>query len=69
MVVPVRSPENPVNWYPVFAVAWIETFAPELNQPPAVIEPLPAGVTPVVKRYCVANDAVYVVSLSGTTIV
>jgi hypothetical protein len=58
LVVPLKSPEKPVNWYPAFAVAWTETFAPELNQPPALTLPPAAGLAVVVSRYWVLNEAV-----------
>jgi hypothetical protein len=57
-VKPPRSPVNPVNRYPAFAVAVTGTEAPESNHPEGVTVPPPAGLALVVNWYCVENDAV-----------
>src|SRR4051794_34174742 len=70
VVVPVRAPEKPVNWYPEFAVALTATTAPALNQPLAgAIEPPAARFAAVVRKYCVVNVAVYVVDDDGAVTV
>src|SRR5713226_3121809 len=57
LVVPVRSPENPVNTYPALGVAVILTVLPASNQLPAVTAPAPPGLTDVINWNCVANRA------------
>jgi hypothetical protein len=58
-VAPVSAPEKPVNWYPEFAVAEMETTAPLFCQSaPGEIAPPPLGVAVVVSMYCVVKFAV-----------
>jgi hypothetical protein len=57
--VPVRSPPKPENGDPPFALALTVTTSPLLCHPLAgLIFPPAAGLTAVVRKYCVAKFAV-----------
>jgi hypothetical protein len=57
--VPPMLPVNPENVYPELGVALIDACAPLLYQPFAgLMEPPATGLTAVVRKYCVTNDAV-----------
>ena len=49
LVVPLKSPEKPVNTYPALGVALTVAIAPELYQPPGVMLPPAAGLAEVVR--------------------
>jgi hypothetical protein len=59
VVVPVRAPLKPVNWYPLLAVALTATTAPLLIHPlGGLIVPPALGLTAVVSWYWVVKLAV-----------